>query len=365
MPVSPRPSILEIAAYKPGRSKARPGIEAHKLSANESALGTSPKARAAFLAAVDNLHRYPDGAAVALREALAAKYGTTPDRVICGHGSDDHIELLAVAYLGEGDEVIVTKHAFLIYSIAARTVGARPVVVEEKGLRTDIEAILAAVTERTRMVFIANPNNPTGTYVSRAELEDLRERLRSDILLVVDAAYAEFADAPDYSSGLEMARERDNVMMLRTFSKAYGLANLRLGWGCASPDIIDILNRIRGPFNVSGPAQAAGIAALGDDEFMARALAHNAHWRQWLSQQLGGLGLEVVPSAANFILFQFPDDPARSAEAADAFLTERGLLLRRTDEYLLPRSLRITVGTEAENRAVIEALSEFMNGAGA
>jgi len=358
----PRASILEIAAYKPGRSKARAGVNVRKMSANESALGTSPKARQAFLDAAHNLHRYPDGSAALLREALARKFGTTVERVICGHGSDDLIELLAIGYCGEGDEVIVTEHAFLIYSIAARTVGARPVVVPENGLRTDIEAILDGVTPRTKMVFIANPNNPTGTYITRSEVNELRARLRDDILLVVDAAYAEFADAPDYTSGLELAREADNVIMLRTFSKAYGLANLRLGWGCAAPEIIDILNRIRGPFNVSGPAQAAGVAALEDEAFMARALAHNAKWRQWLTDELTELGLEVVPSASNFLLFQFPDDPERSAARADDYLTEQGLLLRRTDEYLLPRSLRVTVGTEEDNRAVIDALKSFMSG---
>lgn len=360
MPVQPRASILDIATYKPGRSKAGAGITARKLSANESALGTSPKARAAFIEGAENLHRYPDGMATALRETLAAKFGTTPERVICGHGSDDLIELLAVAYCGDGDEVIVTTHSFLIYTIAAKTVGATPVVVAEKNLRTDIEAILAAVTERTKIVFIANPNNPTGTYVTDTELNDLRARLRDDILLVVDAAYAEFAEAPDYTSGLELARTCDNVIMLRTFSKAYGLANLRLGWGCASPDIIDILNRIRGPFNVSGPAQAAGVAALNDEEFMSKVLAHNAQWRAWMTQQLGGLGLDVVPSAANFLLFQFPENGAHTAQAADTYLSEQGLLLRRTDEYLLPRSLRVTIGTEEENRAVIDALTTFM-----
>lgn len=357
----PRASILEIAAYKPGRSKAGAGVAARKLSANESALGTSPRAREAYIDAAMNLHRYPDGSTTLLRQALADHFGTTPDRVICGHGSDDLIELLAIAYCGEGDEVIVTEHAFLIYSIAARTAGATPVVVPENGLRTDIEAILTGVTPRTKMVFVANPNNPTGTYISRAELNDLRARLRDDILLVVDAAYAEFADPEDYTPGLELARETDNVVMLRTFSKAYGLANLRLGWGCAAPAIIDILNRIRGPFNVSGPAQAAGIAALEDEVFMARVLTHNAEWRRWYTEALTRLGLEVVPSVANFLLFQFPD-AERSAALADDYLTRHGLLLRRTDEYLLPNSLRVTIGTQEENEAVIAALTAFMNG---
>jgi histidinol-phosphate aminotransferase len=357
----PRASILEIAAYKPGRSKAGAGVAARKLSANESALGTSPRAREAFIDAAMNLHRYPDGSTTLLRQALAGKFGTTPERVICGHGSDDLIELLAIAYCGTGDEVIVTEHAFLIYSIAARTAGATPVVVPENGLRTDIEAILKGVTARTRMVFIANPNNPTGTYITKDEVSDLRARLRDDILLVVDAAYSEFADPADYTSGLELARETGNVVMLRTFSKAYGLANLRLGWGCAAPEIIDILNRIRGPFNVSGPAQAAGVAALEDEAFMARALAHNAEWRQWYTEELTKLGLDVVPSVANFLLFQFPEGD-RSAARADEYLTKQGLLLRRTDEYLLPNSLRVTVGTQEENRAVIAALTAFMNG---
>lgn len=362
MPVKPRPSILDIAAYKPGRSKARAGLAALKLSANESALGTSPKAREAFLAAADNLHRYPDGQASGLREALARRFDLDPARIVCGHGSDDLIELLCVAYAGEGDEVLVTRHAFLIYSIAAKTVGATPVVAEETGLRADVEKILEKVTDKTRIVFIANPNNPTGTYLTKAELTDLAERLPDDVLLVIDAAYAEFAEAADYESGGDLARRFDNVVMLRTFSKAYGLANLRLGWGFASPDVVDVLNRIRGPFNVSGPAQAAGTAAVEDDAFLDKVVTHNAEWRAWLSQKLGGLGLEVVPSVANFLLFRLPDEAKFSAAAADAFLSECGLLLRRTDEYHLPQYLRLTIGTEDENRKVVDALTAFMAG---
>jgi len=271
---------------------------------------------------------------------------------------------LCLAYAGPDNEVVVTRHGFLIYSIAARTVGATPVVVPERDLKADVDAIVDAVTDKTRIVFLANPNNPTGTYLTGAELADLRERLPDHVLLTIDAAYAEFADKPGYAAGIDLARGRDDVVVLRTFSKAYGLASLRLGWAYAPEAVVDVLNRVRGPFNVSGPAQAAGAAAVRDTAHLDKVVAHNSRWRDWLEGELRALGLDVVPSAANFVLFHCPGDEAHSAAAADRYLSGEGLLLRRTDEYRLPHSLRATIGQEAENRAVVEALKAFMANGG-
>jgi histidinol-phosphate aminotransferase len=361
---TPRQGILDIAPYVPGKS-ALPG--AHpviKLSSNESPFGPSPRAVEAYVGAAASLSRYPDGSALSLREAIGRLYGLDPGHIVCGAGSDEVLNLIASAYLGHGDEAIYSEHGFLVYKIAILGRGATPVVAPEKHLTTDVDAILARVTPKTRVVFVANPNNPTGTYLPFDEMKRLRNGLRDDVLLVIDSAYAEYVRANDYEAGIELVATTHNTVMTRTFSKIYGLANLRLGWAYCPAEVADALNRIRGPFNVSGPAIAAGVAALEDQAWIRRAADHNEVWRARMAEALAKLGLGVTPSAANFLLVHFPKQSGHSAEEADAFLHERRIILRRVGEYGFPDALRMTIGTEEDNRAVLEALTAFMSGKG-
>jgi histidinol-phosphate aminotransferase len=360
----PRPGVLDITPYVPGKSVlegARPVI---KLSSNETPFGPSPRAVEAYRAAADSLSRYPDGSARGLREAIAKIYGLDAERIVCGAGSDELLNLLASAYLGPGDEAIYSEHGFLVYRIAIMARGAMPVVAPETALTADVDAILARVTPATRLVFLANPNNPTGTYLSFDEVKRLRAGLPGEVLLVLDAAYAEFVRANDYEAGIELVATTQNTVMTRTFSKIYGLASLRLGWAYCPQGVADALNRVRGPFNVSGPAIAAGIAALGDQAEVQRVATHNEIWRARMAEALARMGLEVTPSAANFLLIHFPKRNGRSAAEADAFLHRRSIIVRRMEEYGLPSALRLTVGTEEDNRAVLEALTAFMGAQG-
>ncbi len=355
---TPRPGIMDIAPYV-GGSHDLPGIdEPIVLSANENPLGPSPRAREAFAAEAERLHRYPDGGAEALRAAIGKRFGLDPARIVCGAGSDELISLLIGAYAGPGDEILYSQYGFLMYAISARAAGATPVTAPERNLTADVDALLAAVTERTRIVFLANPNNPTGSYLPRSELERLRDNLRDDVLLAIDAAYAEYVGIEDYSAGAELAAQRDNVIMLRTFSKIFGLASQRLGWAFGPPGVVDVLNRVRGPFNTTASAQAAGIAAVADVEHAEASRVHNDRWLAWLTQQVGGMGLEVPPSVGNFVLVRFAG--ADQAEAATAHLMSRGVITRRMAGYGLPESIRVTVGLEHENRALVDALGEFM-----
>lgn len=356
----PKPGILDIEAYVPGESKLPSGIKPAKLSSNETPLGPSPAAIAAYKAAAGALERYPDGQATLLRQAIAHRYGLDAGRIVCGSGSDELLSLLAHAYLGPGDEAIYTEHGFLVYRIAILANGASPVVAPERDLTTDVDAILARVSERTRMVFLANPNNPTGTYIAIDEVRRLRAHLRSDILLVLDGAYAEYVSRNDYEAGLELVATTANTVMTRTFSKIYGLAALRIGWAYCPPEVADVLNRIRGPFNLSTAAIAAGAAAMADTAHVAAAAAHNERWLPWLEAEIGRLGLVVTPSVANFLLIRFPREAGRTALDADAFLKSKGLILRMVASYGLGDCLRLTVGTEDENRRVVAALAEFV-----
>ena len=357
----PRPGVLDITAYVPGESALPGGVKPIKLSSNETPLGPSPKAKAAYVEAGSHLELYPDGGATALRRAIAGVYGLNADRIVCGAGSDDLLTLLARAYLGPGDEGIYTTHGFLVYPIAILACGATPVVAPERDYTADVDAILACVTPRTKIVFLANPNNPTGTYVPFQEVRRLREGLPSDVVLVIDAAYGEYVRRNDYEMGLELVATTGNTVMTRTFSKIHGLASLRLGWCYCPAAIADVLNRIRGPFNVAGPSIAAGIAAIQDRAHVEMSMAHNERWLEWLLGEIPKLGLEVTPSVGNFVLIHFAKgDPRRGAAAADAFLKSRGIILRRVTGYMLPDALRMTVGTESENRAVTDALAQFM-----
>ena len=356
----PRPGIMDIAPYVGGESAIAGKKKVMKLSSNEGAFGPSPKAVVAYRKAVEDLHRYPDGNATALRKAIGQYHGLDPARIVCGAGSDELLILMCKAYAGPGDEVLYTEHGFLIYPIAAKAAGATPVKVAEKNLTADVDALLARVSDRTRLLFLANPNNPTGTYLPVDEMARLRKGLPENVILVIDAAYAEFVARNDYSPGVELVDGGDNAVMTRTFSKIYGLGGLRLGWAYCPPQIAHVLNLVRGPFNVSTAAMAAGLAALGDVAFTDKARAHNAQWRDWTREKLLGLGLDVPQSACNFVLVRFPGAAGRDAKAADAFLKERGIIVRRVAAYGLPDCLRVTIGLEDEMRALVEALTEFM-----
>jgi histidinol-phosphate aminotransferase len=356
----PRPGVRTIEAYVPGKSSA-PGVaRIFKLSSNETPLGASPLAIAAFRDGAETLHDYPDGSATLLREAIGRAFGLDPARIVCGAGSDELLNLLAHAYVGPGHEAIHTEHGFLVYKIATLASGGAPIVVPETNLTADVDAILAAVTERTRLVFLANPNNPTGTYLPFDQVKRLQAGLPPHVLLVLDAAYSEYVQRNDYESGIEMVATCENVVMTRTFSKIHGLAALRLGWLYGPAHVVDALNRIRGPFNVNGPAIAAGAAAMGDTAHVRRSAEHNARWLEWLTVEIRALGLEVTPSVANFVLIHFRPETGRSAADADAFLTGRGLILRRVSAYGLPDALRLTVGSEEANRLVVAALADFV-----
>jgi histidinol-phosphate aminotransferase len=354
---APKAGILDIEAYVPGKSSAK-GTKVYKLSSNESPIGASPKAVEAFASASQKLALYPDGSSTALRDAIAQRYGLSADRIVCGAGSDEILQLLAHAYLGPGDEAVYSQYGFMVYPIVIKANGATAVIAKEKDFATDVDAMIAAVTPRTKIVFLANPNNPTGTYISYAELRRLHAALPADVLLVVDAAYAEFVTANDYESGIALVSEFENVVMTRTFSKIHGLAALRLGWAYGPLHVMDVLNRIRGPFNVSLPAIAAGVASIQDTSFMDDALAHNTQWLSWLTMEIAGLGLKVVPSVGNFVLVHFTE--AKTAAAADAYLQEHGLVVRRMDGYGMANALRMSVGSEEANRALVNALQGFM-----
>jgi histidinol-phosphate aminotransferase len=362
MTLTPRPGILDIAPYVGGESAIAGVNRVIRLASNENPLGPSPRAVAAYEALKGELHRYPDGAAKTLRETIAEVEGLEAARIVCGAGSDELIALLVRGYAGPGDEVLYSAHGFLMYAISAKSVGAVPVTAPERDLTADVDALLAHVTGKTRLVFLANPNNPTGSYLPAAELRRLRDGLPDGVLLVIDAAYAEYVTAGDYEAGAKLVEDGGNVVMTRTFSKIHGLAALRLGWAYCPPAVADVLNRLRGPFNVSQAAQAAGVAALKDRAHVETSRSHNARWRDWFIEAVRELGLQPYPSAGNFILVGFPEDPARSADAALEHLKSRGVLVRRMAAYGLPDCLRITIGLEDETRAVAEALADFMAG---
>jgi histidinol-phosphate aminotransferase len=358
---TPKPGVMEIHPYVPGKATAEGIADPVKLSANENILGCSPRAREAFVLAGERLGAYPDGRGETLRAAVAAHYRLEPYRLILGCGTDEIFALLNQAFLEPGDNIVQGEYGFGAYAIGARANQAQVRFAPEPNYRIDVDAILAKVDDRTRIVFIANPGNPTGTFITEAEVTRLHDGLPPSVLLVLDGAYAEFVSDPNFSDGLDMARHSENVVITHTFSKMHGLAALRVGWAYAPAHIADAVDRIRLPFNTSIAGQAAAVAALADIEFQTRSLALIEQWRPWLAQQLGGLGLEVTPSQANFVLIGFPSTPGRTAAEAEEFLARRGLILRGVGGYGLPGHLRLTIGLEAHNRAVVDALAEFLN----
>ena len=360
MTLIPRPGILDVNPYVGGESVAPGRNRAIRLASNENPLGPSPRAAAAYAALRGELHRYPDGSARALRAAIAEAHGLDAARIVCGAGSDELIALLVRAYAGPGDEVLHSAHGFLMYAIAAKTAGATPVAAPERDLSADVEALLARVGPRTRLVFLANPNNPTGSYLDGNALRRLRLGLPEQALLVIDAAYAEYVTEAGYESGAALVDEFDNVVMTRTFSKIFGLAALRLGWATGPAAVIDVLNRVRGPFNVSQAALSAGVAALEDAAHVARSRRHNTRWRAWFAEQVTDMGLHAYPSVGNFLLVRFPADAARAAPAALRYLKDHGILVREMAAYGLPECLRVTIGEEADMRDTAAALADFM-----
>lgn len=351
----PLPNILDIVPYKGGE----PSEGGWKLSSNENPLGASEAALAAVRDAASHLETYPDGGATRLRRAIAAKYGLDADRIICGSGSDEIFQLLGRAYLRPGDEIIQTTHAFLVYRLVAQQSGAVTINAPEQDLTADVDAMLARVTPKTRIVFLANPNNPTGTYIPFDEVRRLHAGLRDDILLVLDGAYAEYVRRNDYDAGTALAGEAPNVLMTRTFSKIHGLAALRLGWAYGPASVIDALHRVRGPFNVNALALAAGEAAIGDEAFMHRSAAHNETELARVTAGLAALGLDVKPSVGNFMLIRFPETPGKDKAAADAYLRSRGIVIRDMTAYGLGDCLRLSLGTAEANNDVLAAFEAF------
>ena len=354
----PRAGIMDIAPYVGGKDTIEGRATVIKLSSNEGALGPSAKAQAAYAKAAAELHRYPDGAAEKLRAALGRHYGLDPARIVCGCGSDELLNLLVRAYCGPGDELLYSQFGFLMYALNAKGVGATPVAAPEKDYRVDVDAMLGKVSDRTRVVCLANPNNPTGTYIGKDEVRRLHAALPKHVLLVIDAAYAEYVTRNDYEPGTELVDLSENVVMTRTFSKIYGLGGLRLGWIYGPPGIVDVMNRLRQPFNVNLAAQAAGIAALDDIAHADASRTSNDIWLPWLTAELRGLGLEVLPSVGNFVLVGFGS--RERAEAANGHMMSDGLIPRLVAAYGLPMHLRVTIGTEAEVKAVRASLASFV-----
>ena len=360
MSVMPRPSILSVEPYVGGESKI-PGVNRIiKLSSNEGAFGPPPGAIAAIAASAKDAHRYPDGGATALREAIGKRFGLNPAQIVCGNGSDELLSMLILAYGGEGTELIMSAHGFMMYDLTGRWAGCRVIKVPEKNLTADVDGLLGAVGPRTKLMFLANPNNPTGSLLPQSEVERLRRELREDVLLVLDSAYAEYVTRPDYDPGQKLVDATTNTVMCRTFSKIFGLGGMRLGWCYAPPAIVDALGRVRGPFNVNAAVMAAGIAALAEPGWVEASVAHNTEWRGKVADALTAAGLKIWPSEGNFLLVDFGS--AERAKAADAHLRARGLIVRAMGGYGLGQTLRVTIGTAEECGLIIEALVAFARG---
>ncbi len=352
-----KPYISAITPYVGGKSKAGNATRIIKLSSNENPYGPSPAALAAYAQAADSLHRYPEDGCASLRAAIAARHGFDPAQIICGVGSDEVLGMLVHAYAGVGDEVVFCEHGFLMYRVYSNQYGATPVAVPERHLRSDVDALLAAVTDNTRLMFIANPNNPTGSYITKDDIARLRANLRDDIILVLDGAYAEYMVADDYSDGRELVLNT-NTVITRTFSKVYGLPALRVGWGYGPPHIIDTLYRVRDPFNINQPAIAAAIAALNDIEYTLQQVALNNAERERVRRAIEAMGVATHPSVTNFILLAF--ESPKQAAAINAALLQRGIIIREVINYGLPHCLRMSIGTASENDAFLAALAESL-----
>jgi histidinol-phosphate aminotransferase len=351
------PHIASLAPYKQGKSEIPGKAEPIKLSSNECCFGPSPAAMEAYAAVTPELHRYPDGAQRALRRAIGEVYGIDPDRVVCGNGSEEVIGLLVRCFVGAGDELLLPQNHFVMCSIYGKGQGADIVLAPEHEHTVDVDELLARVTDRTRMIAIANPNNPTGTYLPRDAMQRLIDNVPSDVVILLDGAYAQYVTAPDFDPGFGWADTCDNVFVTHTFSKIYGLAGLRIGWGYGPAHIVETINRLRTPFNASLESMAAAAAAVQDRDFVDRVREHTARWQLRLQNELGGLGIHVVPSVANFYLMHFERIPGKSANAAGRWLEDNGIIPRPAAD---DRCLRITIGTDEENEAVIRSLTGYI-----
>ena len=358
----PKKEILEIKKYVPGKSVASGSSRSIKLSSNETPLGTSSKAKEIIKQVSDyKLPIYPDGDSYSLREAIAKHNNIEINRVVCGNGSDELIMILTKIFAGIGDEILYSQYGFLMYPIAAKVVGATPISAPEFNLKTNIKNLISHVTKNTKVCFIANPNNPTGTYLSKSELIDLRNRLPKECLLVIDSAYSEYVSNEDYDNGISIARGRKDIVVTRTFSKIYGLASLRLGWAYCPEEIVDFVNSVRAPFNVNSLAQLAGKAALEDNVFINHAKLHNDKWKPWLENELRNLGIKIQPGVANFCLLEFNKKGHHTAINCFKYLLDNGIIVRGVSEYGLPSHLRVTVGTEEDNHEFIRCMKSFFN----
>ena len=352
------PGVLKLAPYKQGQSTIDGISDPIKLSSNESSHGPSPRAVEAYRAAATQLNRYPDGSQSALRQAIGDTLGLDPQRIICGNGSDELIQLMVRAYVSAGDEALLSENGFVMSNIHCVAQGAELVIAAERDYRVDVDALLSRVTEKTRFCTIANPNNPTGTYISGDELRRLHAGLPEQCLLLIDDAYAEYVDAEDYCDGSALVEQYDNVVMTRTFSKIYGLPSLRIGWAYCPHSVVSVVGRIRTPFNTNGPALAAAAAAIKDVAYTEKIRAHNALWLQRIAAAVQTMGIDVIPSVANFYLLRFADNSGKNGSDAARFLTSRGIIPRPaggSDKFL-----RITVGLDHENEAVLAALADYM-----
>ena len=358
--VKPRSGILDIVPYVPGNLDLLDPDKVIFLASNESPLGASPNAMEAYQQGANTLHRYPDGSCTGLRAAIAEQYQLNAEQIVCGNGSERLIDFIASAYSGPGDEILYSQFGFIMYPISSLAAGAKPITAKEHRFTASVDELLARANNQTRVVFLANPNNPTGTYLSISEIKRLRAGLPPNILMVIDAAYAEYVARDDYAAGHELVdNEAANVVVLHTFSKIYGLASLRLGWAYCPAPVAEVLNRVRGSFTISGPAQAAGIAAVRDQEHVQRAKEHNDRWLPWFSQALTELGLDVVPSAGNFLMTRFNSQD--QCQKAHRYLSDNGIIVRPVAGYGLPEALRITIGTEPQNKSCAEALQTFLS----
>lgn len=350
-------NIMDIVPYKGGESKIAGFDKVHKLSSNENPLQCSPKAKQAFIDEAQHLNLYPDGAHTKLREAIAARYGLDINRIICGNGSDELFQLLGRSFIAPGDEIIQSEYGFLAYGLLAQQQGAKCISAKTSDYVTQVDAIIAAITPKTKVIFLDNPSNPTGTYISFDEVKRLHSAMPANVILVLDAAYAEYVNSNDYSAGLELAAEYENVIMTRTFSKIHGLAALRIGWGYGAQNIIDTMNRVRDPFNLNSAAIAAGVAALNDHEFVAASNAHNSKWLEILGSEFAANGFKAIPSVTNFIMLEFNDE--ETANSFDEHLKSYGIIVRKIGSYKLSQNLRISIGTDEANQLLIKAMKEF------
>ena len=359
-PPQARKEILDIAPYIQGKSALPGKQEIIKLSSNESSFGPSPAAIKAYQDCAASLHRYPDGSQYALRNSIAEVYKLNEDRIICGNGSDEILDLLYRSYLSSGDEIILSTNHFVMCALYAKIQGASLVFAEEDSFKTKVDDLLSKVTEKTKMVTLANPNNPTGTYLNKTEIREIQAGLPSHVLLVLDGAYAEYVTHDDYESGTSLVDEFDNVVVTRTFSKIFGLSALRIGWAYCPDNIINVLQRIRSPFNSNQPSMAAAIAAVNDQAYINEIREHTAHWLLRIEKELKNIGIDVVPSASNFYLLNFEKCENKSAQDAAAYLESRGIIPRPVGAGGAD-VLRITVGLDSENEAVLTALGEYMS----